>query len=163
MPSFDVVSRVDFAEVDNAVNNTLKEIATRYDFRGLHTEVVFDKKEKKINIVAADQMKMDAIKEMFLSKAAKRGLEIKSFDFKDPEPTAKAALKRVVVVKEGIPQEQAKKLVKMIKDAKMKVQASIQGEELRITGKQRDDLQQVIALLKGAGAEVPLQYINFKD
>jgi cyclic-di-GMP-binding protein len=162
MPSFDAVSRVEMQEVDNAINNTLKEIATRYDFRGLHTEIVFDKKEKKINVVAADQMKMDAIKEMFLAKAAKRNLEIKSFEFKDPEPTAKAALKRVIVVKEGIPQELAKKLVKQIKDTKIKVQASIQGEELRVTGKNRDDLQAVMQLLR-TETEVPLQFVNFKE
>jgi cyclic-di-GMP-binding protein len=162
MPSFDAVSRVEMQEVDNAINNTLKEIATRYDFRGLHTEIVFDKKEKKINVVAADQMKMDAIKEMFLAKAAKRNLEIKTFEFKDAEPTAKAALKRVIVVKEGIPQELAKKLVKQIKDTKIKVQASIQGEELRVTGKNRDDLQAVMQLLR-TETEVPLQFVNFKD
>ena len=163
MPSFDIVNKVDFAELDNAVNNTLKEIATRFDFRGTRTEVTVDKKEKKIHMLAADKMKIDAVREMFLNKAAKRNLSIKTFDFAEPLPTTAGALKREVKIKDGIEQDTAKKIVRMIKDSKLKVQASIQGDELRDTGKQIDDLQAVIALLRAATLEVPLQFVNMKS
>lgn len=163
MPSFDVVNKIDMQELDNAINNTIKEIATRYDFRNLKTELTFDKKEKKIHIVAADKMKMDAVREMLLNKAVKRGLDIKAFEFEDPQPTSAGQLKRDVKVKEGIAQDTAKKMVRAIKDSKLKVQASIQGEELRVSGKQRDDLQEAMALLRSGGFEVPLQFVNFKD
>ncbi|MEX0776203.1 MAG: YajQ family cyclic di-GMP-binding protein [Phycisphaeraceae bacterium] len=162
MPSFDVVSRVDFQEVDNAVNNTLKAVATRYDFRGSKTELTFDRKEKKLHMLAAERMKMDALREMFLQAAVKRGLEVKTFQFDEPTPTSGGALKRDVTIREGIPQDLAKQMVKAIKDSKIKVQASIQGEELRITGKQLDDLQAVMTLLKGQPSEVPLQFVNMK-
>lgn len=163
MPSFDVVSRVDMQEVDNAINNARKEIATRYDFRNSRTEINFDRKEKKINVVAEDKMKMDAIREILLSKAVKRGIDLKSFEFGEPVPAAHAALKREIKVKEGIEQDLAKKIVRIIKDSKIKVQASIQGEEVRVSGKQIDDLQSVIALLRGSNLEVPLQYVNMKS
>jgi cyclic-di-GMP-binding protein len=163
MPSFDIVSRVDLQEIDNAINNAKKEIATRYDFRNSKTSIDFDRKEKKINIVADDKMKMDAVREILQSKAVKRNIDLKSFEFGEPQPTAHAALKREVKVKEGLEQDVAKKIVKMIKDAKLKVQASIQGEEVRVTGKQIDDLQSVMAMLRGAGLEVPLQFVNMKS
>ncbi|MCX5662952.1 MAG: YajQ family cyclic di-GMP-binding protein [Planctomycetota bacterium] len=163
MPSFDVVSRVDLQEVDNTINNTRKAIMTRYDFRGSKTELLFDRKEKKINIHTEDKMKLDAVTEMLRAAAVKRGLDLKSLKFGDPVPSTGMSLRCEVKIKEGIEQEAAKKLVKLIKDAKLKVQASIQGDELRITGKQRDDLQQAIALLKGSGAEVPLQFVNMKE
>lgn len=162
MPSFDIVSRIELQEVDNAVNNTLKEVATRYDFRGAKTELTFDRKEKKLHMVAADKMKMDALQEMFLQKAVKRNLEIKSFDFEEPTPTTGGALKRDVKLREGIEQALAKKIVATIKQSKIKVQASIQGEEVRVQGKQIDDLQAVIALLKGEDYDTPLQFVNMK-
>ena len=163
MPSFDVVSKVDLQEVDNAVNNTLKEVANRYDFRGSKTELTFDRKEKTLHMVAADKMKMDALKEMFLQKAVKRGLEIKTFDFEEPTPTSGGALKRDVKLREGIEQPLAKKMVAAIKQSKLKVQASIQGDELRVQGKQIDDLQAVISLLKSEDYETPLQFVNMKN
>jgi uncharacterized protein YajQ (UPF0234 family) len=163
MPSFDIVSRVEMQEVDNAVNNTLKAIATRYDFRNSRTTVELDKKEKVIRIVAADKMKMEAIKEMFLQAAVKRKLEVKTFKFEEPEPGAQANLKRVVKIQEGVPIDLARQIVKLIKDSKLKVQASIQGEEVRVTGKQLDDLQAVIALVRQANLPVPLQFVNMKN
>jgi uncharacterized protein YajQ (UPF0234 family) len=163
MPSFDIVSRVDLQEIDNAVNNTLKEVANRFDFRGSRTELTFDRKEKSLHMVAGDKMKMDALKEMFLQKAVKRGLEIKVFDFEEPTPTSGGALKRDVKLREGIEQPLAKKIVARIKESKLKVQASIQGEEVRVSGKQIDDLQAVIALLKGEDYDTPLQFVNFKS
>jgi len=163
MPSFDIVSRVDLQEIDNAVNNTLKEVANRYDFRGTRTELTFDRKEKSLHMVAGDKMKMDALKEMFLQKAVKRGLEIKVFDFEEPTPTSGGALKRDVKLREGIEQPLAKKIVAKIKESKIKVQGSIQGDEVRVTGKQIDDLQAIIALLKQDEYDTPLQFVNFKS
>jgi uncharacterized protein YajQ (UPF0234 family) len=163
MPSFDIVSRVDLQEVDNAINNTRKEIATRYDFRNSKTEVTFDRKTKKIHVVTDDKMKMDALREMLLTKAVKRGIDIKSFKFEEPTPTAHGALKRDIELREGIEKELAQKIVKLIKDQKLKVQSSIQGEEVRVTGKQIDDLQAVMALVRGASLEVPVQFVNMKS
>lgn len=162
MPSLDIVSRVDLQEIDNAVNNTLKEIATRYDFRGSKTSVAYDRKEKKITIGTEDQMKMDAVREMFLAKAAKRNLDMKSFEFGQPEPAAGATLRCVVKVSEGLEQDTSKQIVRIIKDSKLKVQASIQGEEVRVSGKQIDDLQAVMTLLRAQNLPVPLQFVNMK-
>ncbi len=162
MPTFDVVSQVEMHEVDNAVNNTRKEIVTRYDFRNTKTQVDLDKKEKKIKILAGDKMKMEAVREMLMNQAAKRKLDLKSFEFQEIEPTSDAAFKREVNIREGIDQPTAKKIVKMIKETKLKVQASIQKDQVRVSGKKLDDLQAVISLLKGADIGVPLQYVNMK-
>ncbi len=162
MPSFDVVSRVEMHELENALNNTRKAIATRYDFRNSPTELTHNAKDKKLHMVAADKMKMEALKEMFQSAAAARKIDLRTFDFKEIEPGASANVKRDVLVREGLEQETAKKAVRMIKDSKIKVQASIQGDELRVTGKQIDDLQAVMTLLRGADLGVPLQFVNMK-
>ena len=162
MPSFDVVSQVEMHELDNTINNTLKEIATRYDFRNTNTTVTLDKKEKVVRVVTADKMKMEAVREMLLAQAAKRKLDLKSFQFEDSQPTSDAAFKRDIKIREGIDQKTAKHIVKMIKETKMKVQAAIQGDEVRVSAKKIDDLQSVIALLKQANLEIPLQYINMK-
>ena len=163
MPQFDVVSRIEMQEVANAVNNTAKEVSTRYDFKGSDTRVELDKKANNIHMVAADKMKMDAVAEIFIRHAIKRKLDQEAFDFEEPTPTARGALKRDVKIREGIDQDTAKKIVKRIKDSKMKVQASIQGDEVRVQGKKIDDLQQVIAMLKEADLGVPLQFINMKS
>ena len=163
MPSFDVVNRIEMHELENALNNTKKAIQQRYDFRNSKTEITLDAKEKKLRILTEDKMKMEAIKEMFQSAAAKRKLDLRTFDWQEPQPGPQANLKREVKLREGLEQETAKKIVKMVKDSKIKVQASIQGEEVRVTGKNIDDLQAVIAMLKAADFEVPLQYVNFKS
>lgn len=163
MPSFDIVNKVEMHELDNAVNNTCKEISTRYDFRNSKTKVTLDKKEKVVRVIADDKMKMDAVRDMLLAKAAKRKLDLKSFKFEDPQPTSDTALKRDVKIREGIDQDTAKRIVKMIKETKLKVQASIQGEEVRVSGKKIDDLQSVITLLNNADLDIPLQYVNMKS
>lgn len=163
MPSFDIVSRVELQEVDNAINNSLKALQQRYDFRGSKFEVVHDRKEKKIKITAEDKMKMEAIRETLQQNAVKRKVDLKTLKFGDPEPAAGSTLRSEVTIREGIEQEQAKKIVKMIKDSKVKVQASIQGEEVRVSGKSIDDLQSVIALLRGSDIEIPLQFVNMKS
>ncbi|HVZ95039.1 MAG TPA: YajQ family cyclic di-GMP-binding protein [Phycisphaerales bacterium] len=163
MPSFDIVSRMNFAELNNALNNTRKAIAARFDFRGVTAELTLDEKEKKLKIVTDDGTKMNGIREMFESAAHKRGLALKSFVWGEPEPALAGKLKREVKIQDGIEQEKAKGIVKIVKDSKMKVQASIQGDELRVNGKQIDDLQAVMRLLDGAGLDVPLQYVNLKS
>ena len=163
MPSFDIVSRVDTQEIDNAVNNTRKEINTRYDFRNSKTQITLDKKTKLIHVVTEDKMKMEAVREMLIAKAVKRNIDIKSFQFEDPKPTTDAALKRDVRIREGIDQDTARQIVKMIKGTKMKVQASIQGEEVRVSAKKIDDLQAVIEKVKAIPLSVPLQFVNMKS
>ncbi|CAG0991531.1 hypothetical protein PHYC_02325 [Phycisphaerales bacterium] len=163
MPSFDIVSRVNFAELDNALNNTRKAIAARFDFRGATAELTVDPKEKKMKVVADDATKMRGIREMFESAAHKRGISTMTFDWGETEPALAGKVKCEVKIRDGIEQELAKSIVKMIKDTKMKVQASIQGDELRVTGKQIDDLQAVMKMLSAAGLGVPLQYVNMKS
>jgi cyclic-di-GMP-binding protein len=163
MPSFDIVSRVNFAELDNALNNTRKAIAARFDFRGVAAELTLDRKEKTLKIVTDDGTKHRGIREMFESAANKRGLALKTFVWGEPEPGLAGRLKREVKIQDGIEQEKAKAIVKLIKGTGLKVQASIQGEELRVTGKQIDDLQAVMRFLDGAGLDLPLQYVNLKS
>ncbi len=162
MPSFDIVNQVDAQEVDNAVNNTLKEVGTRYDFRGLQTEIEFDKKENRINIVAAESMKMQAVREMLIKHFIKRNLEPKVLEFGNTEGSSSGAVKMSVDIREGIDRETAKKIVKEIKASKLKVQAAIQDDQVRVTGKKIDDLQEVIKILKSKKFSVPLQFVNMK-
>lgn len=162
MPSFDIVSRMNFPELDNAINNTKKAVAARFDYRGATAEITVDPKEKKLKLVSDDGTKVNGLREMFQDAARKRGLDIRSFEWSEPESTAQGKMKLEAKLKDGIEQEIGKQIQRLIKDSKIKVQASIQGEELRVTGKQIDDLQAVIALLNGAGLGVPLQYVNMK-
>ncbi|MHB1344165.1 MAG: YajQ family cyclic di-GMP-binding protein [Thermoleophilia bacterium] len=163
MPSFDVVSRVDLQEMDNAVNMAKKEVATRFDFRGSKTEIELVKKDALIRILTEDDMKLRALRDMLITKAVKRGIDTKVFDFGEAERAGGDMLRQEVRIANGIEIETARKVVKLIKDAKLKVQASIQGDEVRVTGKKRDDLQEVIALLKESDIDIPLQYINMRD
>lgn len=162
MASFDIVNEINAQEVDNAVNNTLKEINTRYDFRGLHTEVTYHKNENRIHLVAAESMKIKAVKEMIIKNFVKRGIDSKVLEFGDEEGTSQGHLKMDVALKEGIDRETAKKIVKEIKNMKMKVQPQIQDNQVRVTGKKIDDLQTVIAHLKSKDMGVPLQFTNMK-
>ncbi len=163
MPSFDIVSRVDLQHVDNAVNNAKREISQRYDFRGSHNELSLDRNEKKVQMLAADKMKMEAMREIFVANAVRQKVDVKAFKFGEPEPTSGGALKREVKVQEGVEREVAQKIVKLVKDSKLKVQAAIQGDELRVTGKKIDDLQAVIALVREQDLGVPLQFVNMRS
>jgi cyclic-di-GMP-binding protein len=163
MPSFDIVSRVNFAEVDNAIVNTQKAIAKRFDFRGVTAEFELDKKEKKLKVLTDDDGKMRGIKEMFEQSAVRRGLSLKSFTWGEFEAAQAGKSKCEVMITDGIEQEKAKHIVRLIKDSKLKVQASIQGDELRVSAKQIDDLQSVIKLLNGSDLDVPLQFVNMKS
>ncbi|MGD9690484.1 MAG: YajQ family cyclic di-GMP-binding protein [Phycisphaerales bacterium] len=164
MPSMDIVSRFNFSELDNAINNTQKAVAQRFDFRGAHVELSVDRKEKKVKLVADDATKMKGLRDMFESAAHRRGIDLKAFAWSPPEPGAAGRLKCEAKIADGVEPEIAKKVVKLIKDSKLKVQASIQGDELRVSGKQIDDLQAVMKLVDGAagGLGVPFQYVNMK-
>ncbi|MEX0608252.1 MAG: YajQ family cyclic di-GMP-binding protein [Balneolaceae bacterium] len=162
MASFDIVNEINAQEVDNAINNTVKEIATRYDFRGLNTEVTFHSKENRIHLVAAESMKLKAVQEMLIKNFIKRGINSKVLDFGEPEGTSHGHLKMDVNLKEGIDRESAKKIVKEIKNLKLKVQPQIQDDQVRVDGKKIDELQAVIQHLKGKDMGVPLQFVNMK-
>ena len=163
MPSFDVVSRVDMQEMDNAVNQVKKEIITRYDFRGSKTDIELDRKDGKITVVTEDEMKLQAVKDMLIAKVVRRSIEAEALVFGEHEKAGGDMVRQIVTITNGIDMETARKAVKLIKDTKMKVQAAIQGEEVRITGKSRDDLQDAIHVLKEADLGVPLQFVNFRE
>jgi uncharacterized protein YajQ (UPF0234 family) len=163
MPSFDVVSKINMQEVDNAVNSVLRELTNRYDFKGAKFSLEIDQKENLIKIAAEDDYKLGAIRDSLKVFAVKRGIDPKAFDFQKEQPAGGNSLRQEVKLRNGIEQEIAKKITKHVKDTKMKVQASIKGDEVRIDGKKRDDLQEAIALLRAANFEIPLQFINFRD
>ena len=161
MPSFDVVSKTEMPEVDNAVANATREISQRYDFKGSASTITFE--DDVIKLFADDDLKLRQLHEVLQGNLAKRGVDIGVLDYQTPEPAAGQSVRQSCVIKQGIDKELAKKLVKDIKGEKLKVQVAIQGDELRVSGKKRDDLQGVIAFLKGLGLEQPLQYVNFRD
>lgn len=160
MPSFDVVSEIDMHEVTNAVDQANRELSTRFDFRG--ADAKFERLDDSINMTGQAEFQLQQMLDILQNKMHKRGIDIFCLDVQDPIPLGKQ-VKQLVKLRQGIEQDDAKKLIKLIKDAKLKVQSAIQGEKLRITGKKRDDLQSVIALLKSANLELPLQYENFRD
>ena len=161
MPSFDIVSETDLQEVDNAVNSVRREVEQRYDFKGSKCSI--ERKDAEITIHADDEYKRDQIEQMLKGHVTRRKLDAKALDFGKAEPASGNTLRQVVKVKQGVDQDTAKKIVKEIKGTKMKVQAAIQGDSVRISGKKRDDLQEVIAFVKDIKVELPLQYINFRD
>ncbi len=163
MPSYDIVSRVNFAELDNALGNTHKAIANRFDFRGATAELTLDKKEKKLKIVADDSGKLKGIREMFETAAVKRGISLKTFTWGETEHALAGKAKCEVKINDGIEQDKAKEIVKLIKGSGLKVQASIQEDELRVQGKKIDDLQAIMRMLDAANLGVPLQYVNLKS
>lgn len=161
MPSFDIVSEVDLQEVDNAVQGVVREITQRYDFKGGKSSV--EREDKVITILGDDDMRRKAMEDMLKTHFTRRKIDPKALDFGAPESASGNMVRQKVTVKEGISQEIAKKITKAIKDSKVKVQASIRGNELRVDGKKRDDLQSVIQLVKEMDLDLPLQYINFRD
>lgn len=163
MPSFDIVSKVDAQSLDNAVNVVSKEITNRFDFKDSHVQIDLDKKEFKLKIETSDDMKMRQLLDVLISRAHKQGIAPEAFDFsKDAYPSGKV-IRKEVQVKNGLKQEDAKKIVKIIKDSGMKVQAQIMDDLVRVTGKKIDDLQGVIALCKSADLGLALQYTNMRD
>ena len=163
MPSFDIVSRIDVQELDNAVNMTTKTILTRYDFRGSKTQIALDKKDKKIQVTTEDDMKMRAIQDTLIENLAKRKCDRRCLDPKATEAAAHGMLRREIAIKEGVDSDTARQIVKMIKDKKLKVQAAIQDNQVRVTGKKIDNLQEVIQTLRGANMPIPLQFVNMQS
>jgi cyclic-di-GMP-binding protein len=161
MPSFDVVCELDLQEVDNAVNQTVREVANRFDFRGARTEV--RREEQTIHLLAQDDFKLRALADILREKLAKRQVPLKGVTFKDPEPGPAGTAKQAIDLQKGIATDKAREIVKLVKDAKLKVQASIQGDQVRISGKKRDDLQAVMQRLRGQDLAIAMQFVNFRD
>jgi cyclic-di-GMP-binding protein len=161
VPSFDIVSNTDLAEVDNALQNLAREITQRYDFKGSKSHV--ERKDNELTIHADDDLKLKQMHELLQGHLAKRKIEPGVLDYKTVEKAAGQSVRQVVAIKTGIDKELARRLVKEIKNSKMKVQVAIQGDELRVTGKKRDDLQEVIAFVKALNIEQPVQFLNFRD
>jgi hypothetical protein len=161
MPSFDIVSKLDLAEVDNALAGLTREISTRFDFKGSKSEV--KRNEGALTILADDELKLRQVQELLRMHMTRRKVDAGALEFKDHEKAAGQSVRQTVNLKQGLDQELSKRIVKALKDAKLKVQAAIQGDELRVSGKKRDDLQDAIALVRGLKLEQPLQYVNFRD
>ena len=160
MPSFDVVSEVDLQEVRNAADQANRVIETRFDFKGV--EAKFEQNDSEIKLSAEQEFQLRQMLDILREKLSKRGIDVGAMDIKDPEVSLNAA-RQQIMIKQGIESDVAKKMVKAIKASKIKVQAQIQGEQLRVTGKKRDDLQQVIALLRESDFGLPLQFKNMRD
>jgi cyclic-di-GMP-binding protein len=160
--SFDVVSKLDLQEVENAVNQANKEMATRFDFKGSVSRVEWDKKESKLTLFSDDEYKLKSVVDILQSKLAKRGISLKALDFQSVEAAERSTVRQVVKMKQGIESDKAKEIVRAIKDAKYKVQASIQGDQLRVTSKSKDELQTVMAAVRAADYGLPLQFTNYR-
>jgi cyclic-di-GMP-binding protein len=161
MPSFDVVSKTDLAEVENAIQGVTREITTRFDFKGSKSTITNTAGE--ITIVADDALKLKQMQELVKGHFVRRKLDPACLEWQTEEAASGNTVRQKVVVRQGIDRETAKEIVRAIKDSKLKVQAAIQGDELRVTGKKRDDLQAAIALVRGLKLDRPVQYVNFRD
>ena len=165
MPSFDVSSEMDWQELDNAVNQATKELQQRYDFKGVKSELKLDQKEKTLTLWCSEEAKLDAVNDILQSKLIKRGISLLSLEYKELQPAFGGSVRQVVVLMAGIPKDKAKEIMASLKESKLKVQSQINDEKVRVTGKNRDDLQDAIAHLKGHqdSIKVPMQYGNFRD
>ena len=160
--SFDVVSKVDLQEVLNAVQQASKEIATRFDFRGSKSKVEWNEKELTLTMTSDDEGKLKSVKDILETRLVKRGVAVRSLDYQKVEPAAMGTVRQDVKIQQGIASEKAKEIVKAIKDKKLKVQAAIQGDQVRVSGRAKDDLQEVMALLRAGDFGVPLQFTNYR-
>ncbi|HYB52779.1 MAG TPA: YajQ family cyclic di-GMP-binding protein [Thermoanaerobaculia bacterium] len=160
--SFDVVSRVDLQEISNAVQQASKEIATRFDFRGSASKIEWNEKDLALILTSDDAHKLKSVVDILETRLVKRSIAVKALDFGPVEDAAGGTVRQTVKVQQGIPSEKAKNIVKAIKDRKIKVQASIQADQVRVAGKNKDDLQEVIALLKAGDFGLPLQFTNYR-
>ena len=161
MPSFDIVSVVDKQEVDNAVNQAIKEIGQRYDFKGSKTEVTLDK--DTIKVVTDDDFRLKAVLDVLQSKFVRRAVSLKALEYGKVEPASGGLVRQVITIRQGIPKEKGREIVALIKGTKLKVQGQIQEEQVRVTGKDIDDLQEIIRLLKGKELGVDLQFVNMRS
>jgi uncharacterized protein YajQ (UPF0234 family) len=161
--SFDITSTIDFAEVDNALNQARKEVAQRYDFKGAKAEVTLSETDKTLTLVTEDEMKMNALWEIIQTRLVRRGVAIKNFKAPDSEPAAGGTLRRVVTIQQGIPIEAAREIVKFIKEKKLKkVQAAIQADQVRVSSPSKDELQEAMQALRGHDFGVALQFGNYR-
>jgi uncharacterized protein YajQ (UPF0234 family) len=165
MPSFDVSSDINWQEMDNAVNQATKELSQRYDFKGVKSEIKLDQKAKTLTLWCSEEGKLEALNDILQSKLVKRGISLLSLEYKEIETAFGASVRQNVIVQAGISKEKGKEIIAAIKDSKLKVQAQIQDEQVRVTGKNRDDLQSAIALLreKQDKIQVPMQFGNFRE
>jgi len=158
--SFDVVSRVDQQELDNALNQTRKEIENRFDFKNSKTSIEFD--GKKITLISDDELKMRNVVDVLQGKAVRRGIDIKAFDLSEIEPAANSTVRRIITIRSGIPKDPGRALLAHIKGLKLKVNAQYQDEQIRVSSKSKDDLQKVIVALKAVDFDLPLQFVNYR-
>lgn len=163
MPSFDISSKVDLQTLDNAMNIAKKEIDNRYDFKGAHITLELNKKEMVINLEVESDMHLKQVEDIIISKSMKQGLEANAFDFTKTHSASGKYIRKTVPVKNGIDRDMAKKIVKLIKDSGLKVQAAIMDDIIRVTGKKIDDLQDVIQLCRSSNLDIPLQFVNMKS
>lgn len=161
MPSFDVVSQVNRQEVDNAVNQARKEVGQRYDFKGTKTRI--DLEADAIHVTSDDDFKVKAVVDVLQSKMVRRGIALKALVYGPIEPAAGGLAKQTITIQQGIDADRARHMVKLIKNTKLKVQSQVQGDQLRVSGKKRDDLQTIIQLLKAEDLDLPLQFVNFRE
>jgi uncharacterized protein YajQ (UPF0234 family) len=163
MPSFDIVSEVNQVEVNNALDQTNKEVSNRFDFKGSDARVELNEKEKTLTVFADDDFKLGQVRDVLTGKLAKRGIDVRCLQAGDIDKVSGNKVKQTVAVRQGVEQELGKKIVKLIKDSKLKVQASIQGDAVRISGGKKDLLQETIALVRKTISDFPLQFKNFRD
>ncbi len=165
MPSFDVSAEMNWQELDNAVNQAIKEISQRFDFKGVKTEIKLDQKEKSVTLWSSEEAKLDALNDIFQTKLIKRGISTLALDYQKIESAFGGSVRQVIIIQAGISKEKGKEIIAAIKNAKLKVQAQIQDEQVRVTGKNRDDLQEAISLLKQSQDQikVPMQFGNFRN
>lgn len=165
MPSFDVSSEMNWQEMDNAINQATKEVTQRFDFKGIKCEIKLDQKAKTVTLWCSEEGKLDALNDVLQNKLVKRGISLLSLEYKEIDPAFGGSVRRVIEVQAGISKEKGKEIIATIKESKLKVQAQIQDEQVRVTGKNRDDLQTAITLLreKQNSINVPMQFGNFRD
>ena len=161
MPSFDIVSETEMPEVDNALNAMKREMDQRFDFKGAKCSI--EREGEVLTILADDDLKLRQMHELLKGHLTRRKVDAGALEFKNQEKAAGQSVRQQVVVRQGVPQDLAKKIVKAVKGSKLKVQVAIQGDQLRVTGKKRDDLQDAIAMVKDLKLDLPLQYVNFRD
>jgi cyclic-di-GMP-binding protein len=161
MPSFDIVSKTDLHEVDNALDGVRREIGTRYDFKG--SKCSLERSDEVITLVADDTLKLKQMHELLKGHLARRKVDVGFLEFRDPEKAGGNTVRQHVAVRQGVDKDLAKRIVKALKDSKLKVQAAVQGDEVRVSGKKRDDLQAAIAAIRGMNVDQPLQYVNFRE
>ena len=161
-PSFDIVSEVNFMEVENGIVQAQKELGTRFDFKGSKSSIDYNKAEKKITVIADDDFKLKAVMDIIEGRLVKRGVHLKSLDLKPVEKAFEGTIRQVIMLTSGLPSEKAKEVVKIIKDSKIKVTAAIEGSKIRVSSPKKDDLQAVMNLLRNSNFSLPLQFTNYR-